>query len=66
MINAKQLAEIFRAEAGQIMATQRDMESRRQGLWLSRSTRTRLEAIGTANHQLTFSLLAIAEQLEKL
>jgi len=64
-INAERLADILAEEAQQIMATDRSMENERQQIgWRpSKEDRVRLEAIATANHQLVFSLLSIAEKI---
>ena len=67
-MTANELADILAAEAQQIMATGRAMEGEQQRIgWRpSKEDKTRLEAIASANHQLVFSLLSIAEKVREL
>ena len=67
-MTANELADILAAEAQQIMATGRAMEDERQRTqWQPAwDHKIRLEAIASANHQLVFSLLSIAEKVREL
>jgi hypothetical protein len=61
-----QLAKIIRNEVNMMIDTEHRMEGQRLGWRPNRYEQARMDAIATATHQFKFSLLAIAQELDKI